>query len=131
MEIIQHTFSQSIPTVFVQATSFPEGIRAAFDKLCSGLNMQGRTLYGVTERVNGEWIYRACASDRGDAPHLPQYNIPAGMYLAYVLTDWEQHMPMIGRYFEWLAEHENAKENTIALEYYHTMDEVWLMVQHK
>ena len=131
MEIIRHIFETDIPTVFVQASAFPEGIRPAFDELCSGINMQGRTLFGVTEQVNGAWIYRACATDLGNTPHLRQYRIPAGEYLAFVLKDWEEHMPMIGRYFEWLGEHKDAKANTIALEYYRTMDEVWLMVQHK
>jgi hypothetical protein len=131
MDVIKHTFETGIPTVCVQASSFPDGIRPAFDELCSGLKMEGRTLFGVTERVNGEWVYRACASDKGDAPHLQHYNIPAGTYLAYVLRDWEQHMPRIGQYFEWLLDHKDARENTIALEYYRTMDEVWLMVQHK
>ncbi|RPE08037.1 hypothetical protein EGT74_13265 [Chitinophaga lutea] len=131
MKIIKHTFEAAIPTVYVEAASFPEGIRPAFDELCGGLKMQGRTLYGVTERMNGKWVYRACATDLGDNPQLPRYNIPAGKYLAYVLPDWEKHMPMIGQYFEWLLEHPDAKADTIALEYYKTMDEVWLMVQHK
>lgn len=131
MEIIKHSFEKDIPTVCVQASSFPDGIRSAFDELCSGIQMQGRTLYGVTERVNGEWIYRACASDKGDTPLMQHYNIPAGKYLGYVLKDWEEHMSMIGRYFEWLLDHKDARQDTIALEYYRTMDEVWLMVQHK
>lgn len=131
MEIIKHSFEEDIPTVCVQASSFPDGIRPAFDELCSGIKMQGRTLYGVTERVNGKWVYRACASDKGDTPQMQHYNIPAGRYLAYVLKDWEEHMAMIGQYFEWLLDHKDAKKDTIALEYYRTMDEVWLMVQHK
>lgn len=131
MEIIMHTFEKDIPTLCVLADSFPEGIRPAFEDLCSGLNMAGRTLYGVTERVNGKWVYRACATDKGEELPLQHYNIPAGTYIAYVLPDWEQHMPMIGQYFEWLLDHPDVKKDTIALEYYKTMDEVWLMVQHK
>lgn len=131
MDIIKYTFEADIPTVFVPAASFPEGIKPAFNELCGKLKMQGRTLYGVTERVNGEWVYRACASDTGNEPGMPHYNIPAGKYLAYVLPDWEKHLPMIGQYFEWLLDHQDAKKDTIALEYYRTMDEVWLMVQHR
>lgn len=132
MEIKTIEISEDIQTVCVVADSFPVGIKPAYEKLDRLIQKApGRGLYGVTEIVNGNFIYRACVSKptEGDDLSLQQYTISKGTYL-YMLFEWEGHEHEIGGIFEQLMAHPNAKEGSIGVEkYYVSPTEAMLMVQ--
>ena len=91
-----------IKVVYVQATSFPEGIQAAFEQLESKLpSIDKRTFYGISwGGENGKIIYRAAATQLPDEDEkqfgLGTFTIKKGTYISELIHDFMKNIPGIG-----------------------------------
>jgi predicted transcriptional regulator YdeE len=105
----KYFIDEDIKVVCVKASSFPEGIEDAWQKLFSVLpNAQQRKLYGISygDIKNGNVIYRAAAEDlhAGEAAQLQleTFIIKKGEYISELLKDWRNDETQIGKIFHQL-----------------------------
>ena len=78
---------KDIKTLFITATSFPEGVLSAHQKLHSILpSAQNRTFYGISWPEDGKIIYKAAAEElyKGEAEQLglETFTIKKGEYIS-------------------------------------------------
>lgn len=134
MEIFN--MEQPVNVICVTATSFPESIGAAWNKL-HGLfnNITDRTYYGLScgDGKNGI-IYKAAAREKfdGEAEQLgcEGFTIRAGNYLGAVLKNWKKDETIIGRTFQQLLKDERIDhEAGYCLEIYLNEQDVQCMVK--
>ncbi len=90
------TLNESIPVVCVTATSFPDGIMEAYEKLYRKVkNHTGRTTYGISTFSNGNLIYKAAFSHMDDDDisemSLESDVISKGEYIAETIKNFEKH----------------------------------------
>ncbi|HTI07177.1 MAG TPA: hypothetical protein VL832_01440 [Puia sp.] len=90
----KYTIPQNIPALYVQASSFPNGVMAAHKTLHAKAGEgSGRRFFGISYlNEKGEIIYKAAANELhpGEAGELglPTFTIRKGEYLSEVLKDW-------------------------------------------
>ncbi|GAA4316460.1 hypothetical protein GCM10023149_13450 [Mucilaginibacter gynuensis] len=127
---------EDILTICEQAKTFPAGIQDAYAALSAKTGgFTGRGCYGVTEKVDGRYIYRACVSEsypgEGEKIGADHYTIPKGTYIANKLGNWMENIPRIATVFDELMRHPDVTmDGGIALEYY-VGNDVWLMITAK
>jgi len=133
------TEKQTIPNdkhvFYVQASSFPEGVKAAYDKLgeITGNDTFGE-VFGISYMgSDGKIIYKAAAPEtfEGEAAKkgCPTFTIRKGTYLCHTIKDWEQHMDQFQVVFDALLKHPQLDPNGYCLEWYKGVDEVICMVR--
>ncbi len=133
MEIREMLIEQDIPVFYVQARSMA-AVMGAFTSLHTSLaDAHERPSYGITEMVNGELTYKACAgllsADEAAETGLPVYHIPAGKYLFMKIQPFGPQMQQFPRFFQALLDHPMAKPGSIGIEHYKTLDTAILVVQ--
>jgi hypothetical protein len=133
MEIREMQIEKDIPVFYVQAQSMA-AIWGAFTSLHTSLeDAHERPSYGVTEMVDGELVYKACAGlfspDEAGEIDLPVYNIPAGKYLFTKIQPFGPQMQQFPQFFQALMDHPMARPGSIGVEHYKTMDTAILAVQ--
>lgn len=134
MEVKEYKLDEDIIVLYVQAESFREGIPAAFEKLNAiPGGLKDRHVYGVTECIGDELIYRACVKEnfKGEGAQygLPTYAIPKGKYLYATLNNWRENIAQIPVLFEGFMGLPNIKKQSICLEDYISDDKMLAMVQ--
>ena len=122
--------------MYVKAELFPEGIKAAWDKLYSSVNsFKGRKCYGTSQCIGTNIEYRACVVQLdGDEPGklgLESFTIPASNYAAKKLMDWQSQLPRIPEIFDELSSKHEIRKDVPFLEYYKSDTELILMVPVK
>ncbi|MBS1778765.1 MAG: transcriptional regulator [Bacteroidetes bacterium] len=124
---------QDIQLMYVQATSFPQGIMDAFNKLKNLLpDADNRTYYGISYPVNGSIVYKA-ATEELSGEEAQQYGCElfiarAGNYIAELLHDWKKDETAIGKTFQLLLAHPGIDLKGACIEKY-TDDDVLCMVR--
>ncbi len=127
-----YKLSHDIEVLCVEAISFPDGIKAAFNKLESIAGTNGRNIFGISKPVNGLIKYRAAASVNfdGEAVQLgcPAFTIQKGFYLGQTLTDWQQNEQMIMTIFDSLLTDERLAPSAHCIEWYKSPNELLCIV---
>lgn len=131
MELYQ--VKQDVKVICVEATSFPKGIKAAFDRLNNMVpDMDGRHVFGISKPQNGIIRYRAAASEKqdgeGTALGYPTFTIPAGIYLGEALQNWQQNEMMIMSIFNRLIADKRLDGSAHCIEWYKSNTELLCMV---
>ena len=117
------------------ATSFPEGIPAAFDHLHQTLPLkEGRRFFGISRPdKNGNIIYKAAAevqeNDEGERYGLEAFTIPGGAYNTYYIKDFRDNIAAIGECFQLLIGQAEADPNGYCIEWYIGDNDVKCMVR--
>ncbi len=119
--------------MYVQATSFPQGIMDAFNKLKNLLpDADNRIYYGVSYPVNGTIVYKA-ATEELSGEEAQQYGCElfiarTGNYIAELLHDWKKDETAIGKTFQLLLAHPGIDPKGACIERY-TDDDALCMVR--
>jgi len=134
MEVKEKELAEDIVVMYVQAETFREGIAAAFEKLGSiSGGLSGRHVYGISQCVGDEMVYRACVKEnfKGECEQLgmPTYTIPKGKYFYATLNNWRENINQVSVLFEGFMGMPNIKKQTICLEDYVSDTEMLAMVQ--
>lgn len=123
MEIYHLTVELNI--VYVTASSFPDGIDEAFDKLKKTLpDAENRTLFGISKPdEHGEIIYKAGAleNDTHEAKkfNLETFTLKKGDYLCQTINDWEYNTIEIANTFmNYLLKDPRLDLTTYCIEWY-------------
>lgn len=125
------TFQQDVPVVCVTATSFPEGIKEAFDKLSSALPQNERRIfYGISYPYDGKIIYKAAAGIMGDdnIAGMETFTIRNGPYNSFYIANFMENPDSIKKAFELLLEQHEVDPNGYCLEWYVNEHDVKCMV---
>ncbi|MBT1689916.1 DinB family protein [Dawidia soli] len=121
MDIIH--LPHDIHLVALQATSFPDGIPATFDKLKEMLgNIPTQGSYGVSHPgPKGHIVYYAAASLANAAPGLPgteTLTIRQGYFVALPIRQWRENIQAIPTTFDTLTQHPDIDPQGYCLEEY-------------
>ena len=128
------TFQEDAPVVCVTASSFPDGILEAHQKLQASLpNHERRHFYGISwPAKDGTIIYKAAAgimdSDTGQIDGLERFTIKNGPYNSFYITDYRQNLSSIQKAFEVLTKQHEVDPNGYCLEWYVNENDVKCMV---
>lgn len=119
----------------VPATSFPEGVKAAFDKLqeISG-NATFDDLFGISYMgADSKIIYKAGAPEtfegEGQKKGCETFTLKKGTYLCHTIKDWERNMDQFPKVFTELLDHPDLDRQGRCVEWYKGVDEVVCMVR--
>lgn len=131
-----YTLDHDIFLVCMQATSFPNGVQHAFEKLLkTDPSFANRALYGISRGSNNGIVYWAAVEEayRGEGYTfgLDQYTVKKGVYASEKLTNISGNEMRIGRTFEKLLQHPALDPLGECVERYTGADEVVCMVRLK
>lgn len=134
MKTIQ--LSNDIHLVCIQAASFPEGIKAAFDQLYTKVpNANKRLCYGIYEENEKGIVYRAALEQQGtnEAKDLgmESFVITKGNYGSVMIKDWATNIPSIGATFCKMLEDPEIDQNSPSIEAYQPNGELCCMLKFK
>ncbi len=117
---------QDIKVFYITATSFPQGIGEATQKLHSLFPFsKERKIFGLSRPENNEGIiYRAAAQEmfEGEAEKLncETLTIPKGKYIAILVNDFRTDVMSIDRAFQQLLKQPNLDPQGYCVEQYAT-----------
>src|SRR3990172_10342600 len=119
--------------MYVQASSFPEGVQEAWRQLEGRLPAVKERKFFGTSRLVGERIeYRACVvpSDESEPSRLglDTFTIPAGNYASKNLVDWTEQTHLIKTIFEELSSKYTVDSSRPHIEFYRSQKKLILMV---
>ena len=125
--------SEAIELIYVEAESFPEGIRAAWDKLEADLKEKtGRKFFGISKCVDQKMLYYAAMNkfpgDENLFPEFNTYKLAGGKWACTKIRDWMQHIPEIGPTFRELEKGRAIDPDRPYVESYRSYDELQLWV---
>lgn len=124
MEII--ILEEDIRVFYITATSFPEGIVEAAEKIQSLFPVsKERKIFGLSRPENNEGIiYRAAAGEmfEGEAEKLQCESLilPKGKYIAIIVNDFKKDVLSISKAFQQLLKHPNLDPQGYCVEQYDT-----------
>ena len=132
-----YNLEKEIKVLCTTATSFPDGIMAAFKKLESlSEDMCDRTFFGISRPdERGKIIYKA-AVQQADENELDKYNvesftIPAGEYITETILNWKDNMKAFGTAFTKLLDNPKMDYRYPCIEWYKSETEVMCMIKLK
>lgn len=129
-----YILQQDIHVIYIEAGSFPAGIKAAFDKLMAITGTaEKRQLFGISfPEKNGQIIYRAAAAEKfsGEAAVLgcQSFTIEKGTYSSVLIKDFMNNIPAIAKAFTELLTHPLLSSSGYCLEIYEGENDVRCMV---
>ncbi|HEX7902979.1 MAG TPA: hypothetical protein VF487_03790 [Chitinophagaceae bacterium] len=133
MEIFQ--LKDDIRVFCITATSFPQGIMEAFEKLEKLLpTREGRTFFGLSQPGGrGTIIYKAAVQEKyngeGEQYGCETITIQKGTYLTELITGWQKRIPAIGEIFQQLLADPRLDMNSFCVEWYKNETDVLCMVK--
>jgi hypothetical protein len=128
---------QDVHLICVAASTFPEGISAAYEQLHTLLPPQpARNIYGISwGDPDGLVIYKAAAEQihPGEAEQLgfEAFTLRKGEYLGVVITNFMEDIPRMGATFRELIANPLIDPNGICVEMYLGEKDVRCMVRLK
>lgn len=130
------TIDKDIRVFYVNATSFPEGVMEAHNKIHAlAPASQGRRFYGLSRPERGVISYKAAAEEltSGEAEqlNLDTITIKKGRYISETLHDFMKNIPAIGSTFQQMLSSEDIAPDGYCVEYYLNDKDVQLMVRLK
>ncbi|HNR06915.1 MAG TPA: hypothetical protein PKM27_06325 [Saprospiraceae bacterium] len=131
----KYHLDHDISILYVQASSFPEGISAAWESLHSRVkDSQGRKNFGISfmDRTGGI-IYRAATEEaypgEADQYGCETFKIKKGDYLSVLIPDFMENIPSIGQVFRKLTAESSIDPEGVAVEDYFNEKDVRCMVR--
>lgn len=129
-----YRLKEDIKVMCINATSFPQGVEAAYSKLYDIAGSAGRIIYGLSKpNEQGVIIYKAAATEKfaGEAEQLglESYTIPKGAYVAETIFDWRNNMLKFAPIFSALLDNRRLDRSTWCVEWYKSPDEVLCMIK--
>lgn len=134
MHIEQFHLDQDIHLICVQASSFPNGVGAAHQKIHSVVPFgTGRRYFGLSRpEGGGSIVYKAAAEElhKGEAEQLgfESFTVKIGGFISITLHDYVQDTPAIARAFNLLIAQPGIDPQGYCLEWYVSDKEVRCMV---
>lgn len=119
----------------VQAASFPEGIKAAFEKMEGAVeNAAERTYFGISHLgPGGRIVYKAAVPERypgeGQESGYETFLLKQGVYLAETIADWRKDEASIGRTFSTMLADSRLDPRGCCVEWYRNDREVVCLVR--
>ena len=135
MEIFQ--INNDIKTFYVTATSFPDGIQAAYQKLHSLIGSPvGRRFFGISyPETPSKIIYKAAVEEshpnEGEELGCETFVIKKGQYTSIYIKDFMKDIPRIGQSFQELLADERIDPYGCCVEEYVNDKDVRCMVRFK
>jgi len=128
------TFPEDIKVFYVTATSFPEGIMEAHEKLHALAPFStGRKFYGVSRTENGPILYKAAAQEihKGEAEKLgcETLILKKGKYICLTVHDYSKDPQSIGKAFQQLLEQPGLDPQGYCVELYLNDTDVQCMIR--
>lgn len=132
--IENYTLDKDLYMICIRATSFPEGICTAFEKLMqTESSLAHRTRYGISQGSKNGIIYWAAVEEsfqgEGYTFGLEQYTLKKGIYATKVLKDIKNKEEKIGQAFKNLLDHPKLDPMGECIEWYKNENEVMCMVR--
>ena len=132
METIQ--LEQDIPLLCVTATSFPEGIAEAHQRLHAVIPFsEERRYFGISRPENGTIIYRAAAEElqekEAERLNCDLHILKEGNYACITVYDYVSDVRVISNAFETLLAHPDLDPDGCCVEWYYTGRDVRCMVR--
>jgi hypothetical protein len=129
----KHIIKNDIKVFYITATSFPDGIKEAYEKLHSLLpTTSGRKFYGISRPEGSKITYKAAVEESypGEAE---KYNckrliIPRGEYMSELIHDWQKDETLFRVTFEKLLARPDLDPNGFCAEEYLNERDVRCMV---
>lgn len=125
-----------ITAMYITASSFPDGVLAAHQKLHSLVPMSEspeRKYFGISFPIDGTIIYKAAAEELmdGEAKQhgLETYLIKKGEYTSLDIHDYMKNLSAIGEAFNELLENPYIDPNGACVEWYISDKDVKCMVR--
>ena len=133
----KYHLEHDISILYIQASSFPEGISAAWETLHSRVpDSRTRKNFGISfmDRSGGI-IYRAATEEAfpGEAAQCgcKTFVIKQGDYLSSIIPDFMENIPSIGQVFRQLTANPSIDPDGVAVEDYFNEKDVRCMVRLK
>lgn len=126
-----------ITVVYIQASSFPDGVLAAHEKLHSLISFTtDRRYFGISSPdKTGGIVYKAAAEEinEGEAQQLQlsTFIIKKGMYISLILADYKQDITGIGKSFDQLLTNPAIDPQGACIEWYINDNDMRCMVRLK
>jgi hypothetical protein len=126
---------RDITTLCVTATSFPEGVLAAHEKLHALVAFSpNRKYFGISYPIGqGKIMYQAAtemtAADDADTLGCDVFFIKKGQYLSVLIPNFHSDVPSIGRTFQALLDDPRIDPHGYCLEWYLNDTDVRCMVR--
>ena len=120
----KYYIDKDIKVFYVTATSFPEGVGGAFQKLLSFLPKPNKRLLFALSSPNekGIIIYRAAVEEsfpgEGKQNGCETLVIKKGDYWSEILLDWRKDESIVGKTFQNLLRHPDLDKSGYCLEIY-------------
>ena len=130
----KYYIDKDIKVFYVTATSFPEGVGGAFQKLLLLLPKPNeKPLYGISyPNERGIIIYKAAAEEsfpgEGSQNGCETFVIKKGQYWSELLLDWRKDESIVGKTFQKLLKHPNLDKSGYCLEIYQNEKDVRCLV---
>lgn len=127
-------FDNDITIAYVQATSFPEGVMEAYEKLHDDIPFSPNRKFLSVSRPEGENIvYRAGAeiaqAYEAEKFGLPTMSIPKGIYLTITLTNFIDDIPAMKTAFETLMKQPGIDPDGWCVEWYFNDTDAHCMIR--
>ena len=128
---------KDIKVFYVTATSFPDGIQEAYQKLHSLIGSPaGRRFFGISyPETPSKIIYKAAAEEsytgEGEQLGCETFIIKKGQYISIYIKDFMKDVPKIGQSFQELLADERIDPKGCCLEEYTNAKDVRCMVRLK
>jgi hypothetical protein len=126
-----YQLDKDIRTICVTASSFPDGVMAAHDKIHSLVTVSaGSTYFGISRPDRtGKIIYKAAVDEQHVSPDVQKTNeyekqgfepflIPKGTYTSIYIPDFMKDVQQIGQAFRQLLAEPSIDQNGFCLEMY-------------
>lgn len=130
------TVNKDIKVFYVTATSFPDGIKQAHEKLHSLIPFsKDRRYFGISRPENGIIIYRAAAEELNDREaeslNLDTLILKKGNYISLTINNYMKDIPAIGEAFKLLLSNRDIDPQAYCVEWYLSDKDVKCMVRLK
>jgi predicted transcriptional regulator YdeE len=130
------TFDKDIKVMYVTASSFPNGVMAAHQKLHGLIPFSAdRKYFGVSRPENGAIAYKAAAEEKeaGEAEklNLETLILKKGRYISLTIHDYMKDIPAIEKAFNQLTSQPDIDPQGYCVEEYINQNDMLCMVRLK
>jgi len=123
---------KDIEVAYVQATSFPDGIMAAFSELYRRVGKEHREFMAISRPENGQIVYRAAVVAVPGVPEdMPRWTVRKGEYISEMVYDFMKAPQQIGATYGKLLAHPDIDPQGYCLERYPNEQDIQCMVPLK
>lgn len=134
MEQIQ--IENPIEVYYIEASSFPEGVLEAHQKMHAIIPFnEDRKSFGISRPEQGKIVYKVAAQELVEGElskhNLPQFTISAGTYYALKISDFRKDIFSIQKAFDHILTNAPIHPQGYCIEWYQGMNDVICMVMAK